>query len=146
MKTTIKIDMRSKEIEIFMGRKKVGVLEFIIENDKIMSTSIEIQEDFQRRGLGTLLVRALMGIADYFYKPIFLISNSNTTDFYKRLGFVCLREFKPEEGINVKYMTPRKYKGKEVVIKNLADRFYTGIEEVDLIWIPSKLERVEIYI
>ena len=146
MKITIKIDMHSKEIRLLEGRKRVGFLDFMVENDKIMPTSMGVREGFQRKGYGTLLVRVLMGIADYFYKPIFLISNVGIIDFYKRLGFVCLREFKSEEGIDMTYTTPRKYKGKEIIIKNLADRFYTGIEEVDLIWIPSKLERIEIYI
>ena len=110
--------MHSKEIRLLEGRKKAGFLDFMVENDKIMLTSMGVREGFQRKGYGTLLVRALMGIADYFYKPIFVISNIDTINFYKRLGFVCLDEYAKGE-----------FRGQKVIIKNLPKN--TSLEEVE---------------
>ena len=140
-KVTIKIDMDSEELWLLEGRKKVGNLTFMLDfgEDKILSTTLAIKEGFRRKGYGTLLMRALMGIADFLQKPIFVISEVDTIDFYKRLGFVCLRKFKNGS-----------YKGKEVMIGNLREKrpsnFLKAVEETDLIYIPSKVEKVEIYI
>jgi len=138
VKLTIKIDMNSKEIWLLEGRKKVGFLDFIIDigRDKIMLTTLGIRNGFREKGYGTLLIHALMGIADYLHKPIFVISNVDTIDFYTELGFVCLRKFK--DG---------KYEGNEVIITNVRkDDFLNKVEKTDLIWIPSKVKKVEIYI
>lgn len=138
MKVTVKIDMNSEEIRLFEGRKKVGILNYVMDigNDKIILTTLEIKKGFQGKGYGTLLMHTLMGVANALHTPIYAISNVSTITFYERLGFICLRKFK--DG---------KYEGKEVTIMNLRTwDFLDKVEKVDLIWIPSKLEKVEIYI
>ena len=138
MRITIKIDMNSEEIWLLEERKKVGFLDFLIDfgKDKIMPTTLTVKDGFKGKGYGVLLMHALMGIADCLKKPIFLISSVETIEFYKKLGFVCLREFKNG-----------KYKDKEVIIPNLRkDNFDKEVEKTDLIWIPSKVEKVEIYL
>lgn len=130
--------MNSEEMWMFEGRKKVGTLDYVMDigKDKIILTTFEIKEEFQGRGYGTLLMHALMGVAEALHTPIYTISEVSTIDFYKRLGFVCLRKFK--EG---------KYEGKEVTVMNLKTHdFIHEVEETDLIWIPSKLKRVKIFI
>lgn len=130
--------MNAEEIKLFEGRKKVGILNFIIDigKDKIMLTTLGIQEEFRSKGYGTMLMYALMGVADALHVPIFLISDVDTIDFYTKLGFICLRKFK--DG---------KYEGKKVTIMNLRKcDFLDKVEKTDLIWIPSKLEKVEIFI
>ena len=138
VKVTIKIDMNSEEMRLFEGRKKVGILNYVMDigKDKIILTTLEIRKEFQGKGYGTLLVHALMGVADALHTPIYAISDVSTIAFYEKLGFICLRKFKNGE-----------YKEKEVIIMNLRTcDFLDEVEKIDLIWIPSKLEKVKIYI
>lgn len=138
VKVTIKIDMNSEEMRLFEGRKKVGILNYVMDigKDKIILTTLEINEGFQSKGYGTLLMHALMGVAEALHTPIYAISDVSTIAFYERLGFICLRKFKNG-----------KCEGKEVIIMNLRGRgFLDKVEKTDLIWIPSKLEKAEIYI
>lgn len=138
VEVTVKIDTNSEEIRLFEGRKKVGTLNYVMDvgKDKIMLTTLEIKEGFQGKGYGMLLMHALMGIADALHTPIYAISDVNTITFYEKLGFICLRRF--DGG---------KYGGKEVTITNVrACDFLDKVERTDLIWIPSKLEKVEICI
>lgn len=130
--------MNSEEIRLFEGRKKVGTLNYVIDigKDKILLTTLEIREGFRGKGYGMLLMHALMGVANALHTPIYAISNVNTIAFYERLGFTCLRKF-----LN------GKYKGRKVTIMNLRTcDFLDKVEKTDLIWIPSELEKVEIYI
>lgn len=138
VKVAIKIDMNSEEMRLFEGRKKVGTLDFVIDigKDKIMLTVLEVKEGFRGNGYGILLMHALMGVANALHVPIFLISDVGTIDFYTKLGFICLRRFKNGE-----------YEGKKVTIANVRTcDFLDKVEKTDLIWIPSKLEKVTIFI
>jgi len=52
--------------------------------------------DFQGRGAGSLLTRAVLDMADVDGLPVYLESTENAVPMYERFGFVAIDEFEME--------------------------------------------------
>ena len=78
-------------IGAFIGDILVGVLGICRENEVITIRHIAVLKDFQRRGIGKLLVDEITKC--YKFYRIIAETDGESVDFYAKSGFTC-HEFK----------------------------------------------------
>ena len=80
---------------IMKAGKKIGCISIIYEEDQIFLSLIEILPDYQNKGIGSKLIKELLGKADKIKKPVFLKvlkANEKAKKLYFRLGFSIKEE------------------------------------------------------
>jgi GNAT superfamily N-acetyltransferase len=75
-----------KWIVSFQG-SDVGTAAILRMNNFVSLSRLEIQDNHQRRGLGTALIKSVISEIN---QPIYLICGSDLETFYRRLGFVAI--------------------------------------------------------
>ena len=68
-------------------RNDVGTASILRMNNFVSLNRLEIQDNHQRRGLGTALMKSVISETS---QPIYLICGSDLETFYRRLGFVAI--------------------------------------------------------
>lgn len=82
-------------IELFKNCESVGNgAGFTISEEKIYVDTLDVDEEFQRMGYGTLIIDIIKGIAELLEKPIHIYSINHSYPFYESQGFVSV--FDPE--------------------------------------------------
>jgi len=137
-KTKIMIDMNEELITIFDGKAQVGELAFLIDETQINVSDITIVDELQRQGFGCLLMNTIKGIAQFYKKPIYLISYMDKIEFYKKVEFFSMSEL----------IDSSTRKGKKVSIMNLNPQRSREIQlsKADMLWIPNNIDEVEVYL
>ena len=117
--------------------KTVVHAEFLSDGLKIFIVEYDVLNEYKNKGYGTMLMYTLMGIARARRLPIILFATEDSIEFYIKLGFHGLRNYKNG-----------KYEGKRVTILNLNNDvdFEHQVGEDDLIWIPPNMDAVVIEI
>ena len=141
-KMRIELDLNKEKIELYVGKYKVGFIEFLIDATQINVVDLTIVKDEQFQGYGRLLINVIKGVASYFKKPIYLISREEKVEFYEKVGFFSMSKLYQD------VLGEWAYKGKVVHIKNLnpeKDR-YKQVGDVDMLWIPQSLTEVDVFL
>src|SRR3989304_7725628 len=112
-KMRIELDLNKEKIELYVGKYKVGFIEFLIDATQINVVDLTIVKDEQFQGYGRLLINVIKGVASYFKKPIYLISREEKVEFYEKVGFFSMSKLS-QDGLG-----EWTYKEKIVCIKNL---------------------------
>lgn len=65
----------------------IGSVDFAIDNLSLSVTSLNVDEKYQRKGLGKLLMNIIFALSIYYGKKVELVSASdNASKFYKAIG------------------------------------------------------------
>jgi ribosomal protein S18 acetylase RimI-like enzyme len=80
-------------LEIFRGIKcreesRIGYLDFNIYKTSLEVSDLTIEDNYQRRGYGTLCIRTMQTLSKDYKVPIQLDSVRDAIKFYRKLGFV----------------------------------------------------------
>jgi len=82
------IKPKSKEKGLYLKEDWIVELDYGIEKGKLMIDSIDVVDEYQRKGLGRLTMNIMKDIVRYLgLKEIELTSSSDATGFYRKLGF-----------------------------------------------------------
>ena len=82
------IKPKSKEKGLHLKEDWIVELDYGIEKGKLMIDSIDVVDEYQRKGLGRLTMNIMKDIVRYLgLKEIELTSSSDATGFYRKLGF-----------------------------------------------------------
>ena len=138
----IEIDLNKEKIGLYVGKHKVGFLDFLIDVTQINVVDLTIVKNEQFQGYGRLLINAVKGIASYFKKPIYLIAREEKVEFYEKVGFFSMCKLS-QDGLG-----EWTYKEKIVCIKNLNPEkpVKQQLALVDMLWIPQSLDEVDVYL
>ena len=141
-KMRIEIDLNKEKMGIYIGKRKVGFMEFLIDVTQINVVDLTIVKNKQFQGYGRLLINAVKGIASYFKKPIYLIAREQKVEFYEKMGFFSMCKLS-QDGLG-----EWTYERKVVCIKNLNPEktVKEQLALVDMLWIPQSLTEVDIYL
>lgn len=137
-KFEITIDARKNGSAILKrGDTKIASIYVIYDKVQIEACDLSTEARYRRKGYGTMLMYALMGVAKAKRKPIILWSINEAVGYYQKLGFIRLRRY--QNGW---------YKGKRVIIDNLNPHktFTEQVKHNQFIWIPPNMHIVHIYI
>jgi len=151
-KITIKINIDKEIIGLYIGKNKIGDMEFLIDATQINLTNLTIINEKRLQGYGLLMLNALKGIAQFYKKPIYLIAYDDKIPFYKKNDFASLSElpmYTDYTFFNLKESYPiLLHRGKRIYIKNINsnNKIEYQISNVDMIWIPSSLQEVDVYL
>jgi hypothetical protein len=141
-RTKIELDLNEEEIRAYSGKVKVGHMEFLIDSTQIIIVDLTIVNDKQSQGYGCLMINTLKGVAQFFKKPIYLISYPEKVTYYEKMEFFSLSNLY-QDGLG-----EWSYKGKIVHIKNLNPEKprFNQVGKVDMLWIPSILDEVDVFL
>ena len=82
------IKPKSKEKGLHFKDDWIVELDYGIEKGKLMIDSIDVVDEYHRKGLGRFTINIIKDIVRYLgLKEIELTSSSDATGFYKKLGF-----------------------------------------------------------
>jgi hypothetical protein len=134
----IELNLNKETMGIFVGRVKVGSMEFLIDETQINVVDLTIVNEKQHQGYGRILLNVIKGVASFYKIPIYLIANPDKVKYYKKNEFFSLSELSKDF----------TYQGKKINIKNL--NLERPIEKEltadDMLWIPITLTEVDVYI
>jgi GNAT superfamily N-acetyltransferase len=113
--------------------KQIGETLFMEHRTQITITDANVDEEFQRKGYGRIMLKAIMRYAQEKMKPIYLYSLEDAVPFYEALGFCRIKKWTGTCEIFIKNLNPEKPKEKQ-------------IDDTDMIWIPKGKKKATVYI
>ena len=141
-KTKIEIDLNKEKIGVYVGRIKVAHMAFLIDETQVLVADLTVINEKQLQGYGCLMMNAIKGVAQFFKKPIYLIAYPEKILFYEKMGFFSMSALTQDS------LGEWTYKGQIVHIQNLNPEKprEKQVTMVDMLWIPSTLEEVDVYL
>lgn len=74
-------------IGAFASKNLIAVIGFELKNTQAIIKHISVSDDFKKQGIGNCLIGKV--IKDYAPNCIFLETDYESVEFYKKLGFKC---------------------------------------------------------
>jgi GNAT superfamily N-acetyltransferase len=138
-KISINIDLNNETIKIYSEIKRIGKMLFLVEDTHIHVGDITIDKKYRLQGYGRMLINTIKGIAQYFNKPIHLISYLNKIPFYEKMGFNSLTEIYNRNWI---------INGTKINVKNFnPDKpIINQISNCDMLWVPDNIIECDIFL
>jgi GNAT superfamily N-acetyltransferase len=99
-----------------------GEAEFIIHEDNIYLSSLNIVDGFQHNGLGRIIIDMLKSFAEAERKPITVCSYNESVWFYRKCGFTSSNSKHKDQRAKVAYT-------------------FLKPDYTDMFWIPKSLEK-----
>lgn len=118
------------DVVVYRNKDNIGHVEFIVQRSQITATDVQIDETYQMKGYGRLMLASLQRFAKEKNLPIYLFSVDSAVKFYESCGFQRIK----------------KYKGEcELFLKNVTN-MDKQVSATDMIWIPKGKKRVTVYV
>jgi len=121
--------------QIGENKKRIGYLYFSVQETQICADTIQVTEEYRGRGFGRLLMMILMALSDEVKKPIFLYATEESEGFYRRLGMRPLFHHEAWQDVTVEFMN-----------LNPEKKFCEQCSDLDYVWIPPRMTRIQIYL
>jgi hypothetical protein len=151
-KIKISININKETIEAYIKNVRIAHIDFTIDDTQINVIDLIVDNSKTLQGYGYLMINLLKGIAQFYKKPIYLISYTDKILFYKKNDFISLFDLPKVISYDFFNMNKSKhtilYGQKKINIKNInPDKDISlQISNEDMIWIPSSLNEVDIYL
>ena len=80
---------------VMVGKEQIGIIKVIPKAKELHLHQLQIQPEFQKKGLGAVLISKIIERSEKLQIPItlFVITNSPAKSLYARFGFVITEEF-----------------------------------------------------
>jgi predicted GNAT family acetyltransferase len=133
MKLMVRFDSKDGTCRLTRDGKQIGETLFMEDRTQITITDVNVDEKFQMRGYGRIMLKVVMRYAQEKKKPIYLYSLEDVVPFYEKLGFCRIKKWTGACEIFIKNLNPEKPEEKQ-------------IDDADMIWIPKGKKKATVYI
>jgi len=133
MKVIVKFDSEDGTCQLMYNRKQIGETLFMEHRTQITVTDVNVDDKFQRKGYGRIMMKAVMRYAQEKKKPIYLFALEDSVPFYEAMGFCRVKSWKGECKIFIKNLNPKKSRNKQ-------------IDDTDMIWVPKRKRNATLYL
>lgn len=95
---------------------------FWIDEGQIYIAEINVEKGYKKLRYGTLIINILKGYAEVMRYPLVLCSADNAIEFYKKLGFMSMKDKKRDKRVSANYQISEP-------------------DELDVFWIPKSMKK-----
>ena len=133
MKLIVRFDSDDGTCRLIRNGKQIGETLFMETRTQITITDANVDEKFQMKGYGRIMLKTIMRYAQERKKPIYLFALDDAVTFYESLGFCRIKKWTGTCEIFIKNLNPEKSKEQQ-------------IDDTDMIWIPKNKKRATLYL
>lgn len=146
-KIKITININKETIKAYVGKTPVAQIDFLLDETQINVADLTVVDEKQLQGYGYLMLNALKGVAQFYKKPIYLISYLDKVQFYRKNDFLSLGDYSKYCSFDGKVVSIL-VGGRTINIRNLnPDKAIENqLSSADMLWIPSSLKEMDVYL
>ena len=133
MKVIVKFDSENGTCHLTYNGKQIGEALFMEHRTQITITDLNVDEKFQMKGYGRIMLKVIMRYAQEKKKPIYLYSLEDIVPFYEALGFCRIKKWTGTCEIFIKNLNPENPKEQQ-------------IDDTDMVWVPKNKKRATLYL